>query len=376
MVEARSLSRSQPSAAALPHPLFTPENVQSLLPAVPFSDPTPPRGGPHVDPRDPELVTFYLTAPFKPAAALVRDFNGWNPHTHPMQTDGKGFFWLSVRLAGPTHYRFVVTMDGGGKQATVADPYAREVRWDAAGPKAYFYAAKRRTHGATPRRQARRGASPRCATWRSTSCACGTSAGRSAGQSPVSDASPTSRPDWTISFDSASTPSSSCRSRSSPATARGAITRSSTWRPSGSTAGRPSSRRWSTRPTPAASRSSSTWSSTMPGPTTRTTRCTPRCSVRRARCWKTSIPSSTTITTATPTPGAVWTGSTRRSTPSPTCRTSSGSGCRSTTSTASASTGSAAWNTTRSSRSGRTSTRFPASRRLPGQHGRRVPTVT
>ena len=84
------------------------------------------------------MVTFYLTAPFKPAVALVGDFNGWDPRAHPMQTDGRGLFWVTVRLSGPTHYRFVVTMDGSGKQVVVADPYAREVWWDAAGPKAFF----------------------------------------------------------------------------------------------------------------------------------------------------------------------------------------------------------------------------------------------
>ncbi len=107
---------------------------------MPSVGPARPRGGPHVDPVRPDQVTFYLTAPFKPAVALAGDFNGWNPKSHPMETDGRGLFWLTVRLSGPTHYRFVVTMDGGGKQVTLADPYAREIRWDAAGPKAYFAA--------------------------------------------------------------------------------------------------------------------------------------------------------------------------------------------------------------------------------------------
>ena len=59
------------------------------------------------------------------------------------------------------------------------------------------------------------------------------------------------------------------------------------------------------------------------------------------------------------TPGAGWTGSILRSTPWPTCRTSSASGCRSTTSTASASTGWAAWSTIRFSRRRRASIRSP-----------------
>ena len=98
----------------------------------------PPLGGPRPDPTDPHLVTFFLTAPFKPAASLVGDFNGWDLRANPMESDGQGLFWTTVRLAGPSHYRFAITMDGGGKQVTVADPYAREVRWDPAGPKAFY----------------------------------------------------------------------------------------------------------------------------------------------------------------------------------------------------------------------------------------------
>ena len=60
-----------------------------------------------------------------------------------MESDGQGLFWTTVRLAGPTHYRFAIMVDGGGKQVTVADPYAREVRWDAAGPKAFYGAEPR-----------------------------------------------------------------------------------------------------------------------------------------------------------------------------------------------------------------------------------------
>lgn len=133
------MSASQLIAAELPQAL-SPVGPGSL-PApirVVSSSPDRPRGGPRSDPADPRLVTFYLTAPFKPAAALVGDFNGWNPRANPMQTDGKGLFWATARLTGPTHYRFVVTLDGSGKKVTVADPYAREIRWDAVGPKAFY----------------------------------------------------------------------------------------------------------------------------------------------------------------------------------------------------------------------------------------------
>ncbi len=129
MSQAQFMPAKAPQISSLPRGIEL-RTIESLPPA----ERGLPRGGPVVDPAHPDLVTFCLTAPFKPAVALVGDFNGWNPSSHPMQTDGRGFFWLTVRLTGPTHYRFAVTMDGSGKQVTVADPYAREIRWDSAGP--------------------------------------------------------------------------------------------------------------------------------------------------------------------------------------------------------------------------------------------------
>lgn len=129
------------------HPLVAPlpPFVDTVLPARMDVCPSPffsgyslPRGGPWRDFQSPGSVTFFLTAPFKPAAFLVGDFNGWDATATPMHTDGSGLFWVTVRLAGATHYRFVVTLDGSGKQVTVADPYAREIRWDANGPKAFL----------------------------------------------------------------------------------------------------------------------------------------------------------------------------------------------------------------------------------------------
>lgn len=55
-----------------------------------------------------------------------------------MQSDDGILFRVTVPLRGPTHYRFVVTMDASGQQVAVADPYAREIRWDAQGPKAFL----------------------------------------------------------------------------------------------------------------------------------------------------------------------------------------------------------------------------------------------
>ena len=98
-----------------------------------------PRGGAFRDYEQPGAVTFFLTAPEKTAAHVVGDFNGWDSHATPMETDGRGSFWVTAPLRGTTHYRFVVAQDEAGQQyVSVADPYAQEVRWDPAGPKAFL----------------------------------------------------------------------------------------------------------------------------------------------------------------------------------------------------------------------------------------------
>jgi 1,4-alpha-glucan branching enzyme len=95
-----------------------------------------PRGGAYRDFTRAGTATFFLTAPFKPAVHLVGDFNDWDPRATPMQSDGQGLFWATVPVQGRSRYQFVVTMDGSGEQVWVADPYAREIIWDAWGPKA------------------------------------------------------------------------------------------------------------------------------------------------------------------------------------------------------------------------------------------------
>ena len=94
-----------------------------------------PRGGAHRDFRRRGATTFFLTAPLKPAVHLVGDFNNWDPAAIPMHHAGDGLFWVTVPLAGPTRYKFAVTRDETGEQTWVADPYAREIVWDAWGPK-------------------------------------------------------------------------------------------------------------------------------------------------------------------------------------------------------------------------------------------------
>lgn len=95
-----------------------------------------PRGGAHRDLAGRGVATFCLTAPGKEAAWVVGDFNGWNPAATPMHTDGNGYFWVTVPVAGRVRYQFVVPQDESGKRVWVADPYAREIVWDRYGPKA------------------------------------------------------------------------------------------------------------------------------------------------------------------------------------------------------------------------------------------------
>jgi 1,4-alpha-glucan branching enzyme len=95
-----------------------------------------PRGGAYRNLERPGTATFFLTAPSVPAVHVAGDFNGWNPRAIPMETDGSGLFWATVRLRGSTHYRFVTTMADSGHRVWVADPYGREIRWDPQGPKA------------------------------------------------------------------------------------------------------------------------------------------------------------------------------------------------------------------------------------------------
>ncbi len=131
MIESISLVATAPRPSAVAE--LAPAHV-----AWPLLGRELPRGGAYWNFERPGTATFFLTAPKKPAVHLVGDFNAWNPRTTPMQTDGQGLFWVTVPLRASTHYRFVVTMDGSGQRVWVADPYAREIRWDQWGPKAFL----------------------------------------------------------------------------------------------------------------------------------------------------------------------------------------------------------------------------------------------
>ncbi len=132
-----SLTAPLPTVATLPRPIDVAEKIPVFLASPPLTSELP-RGGAFRNFERPGATTFFLTAPYKPAVHLIGDFNGWNPRATPMTTDGKGLFWVTVPLRGSTEYRFLVTMDETGKQVVVADPYAREIRWDGQGPKAFL----------------------------------------------------------------------------------------------------------------------------------------------------------------------------------------------------------------------------------------------
>lgn len=131
------MSAPTPSVATLPRFTVVAEKTPVFVTA-PAPDRDLPRGGAFRDFERPGTATFFLTAPYKPAVHLAGDFNGWNPRATPMHTDGDGLFWVTVPLRGPTHYRFVVTLDDTGQQVWVADPCAREIRWDKWGAVAFL----------------------------------------------------------------------------------------------------------------------------------------------------------------------------------------------------------------------------------------------
>lgn len=91
------------------------------------------RGGVHDDLLAPDSTTFVLHAPFKRFVSLVGDFNNWNSRAHPMLTDGRGTWWITVPRVQQTRYGFYVAVDEQS-HVWVGDPYARELRWDQRGP--------------------------------------------------------------------------------------------------------------------------------------------------------------------------------------------------------------------------------------------------
>lgn len=91
------------------------------------------RGGAHVDLLRPGSVTFVLYAPHKPFVSLVGDFNQWDTRAHPLQTDGSGVWWTTIRHPGHTRYGFYVLVDDD-THAWVGDPYAQQVEWTPKAP--------------------------------------------------------------------------------------------------------------------------------------------------------------------------------------------------------------------------------------------------
>ena len=58
-------------------------------------------------------VTFRLPADTTAdSAAVLGDFNDWNPDVHPMKKLKKGGFSVTVSLQAPARYRFRYLLDG------------------------------------------------------------------------------------------------------------------------------------------------------------------------------------------------------------------------------------------------------------------------
>ena len=68
-----------------------------------------PRGGPFRNYERPDTVTFFLTAPFKPAVHLAGDFNGWNAAGNAMNDLGGGIWSVDLTGVGGRH-EFKVTI--------------------------------------------------------------------------------------------------------------------------------------------------------------------------------------------------------------------------------------------------------------------------
>jgi 1,4-alpha-glucan branching enzyme len=76
------------------------------------------------------VVSFALWAPWKKSVHLIGDFNNWDPHADPMAVDQNGLWWIEKRLEPGTYgYQFV--LEG---ELTLADPYARRLRWAEGSP--------------------------------------------------------------------------------------------------------------------------------------------------------------------------------------------------------------------------------------------------
>jgi 1,4-alpha-glucan branching enzyme len=71
-------------------------------------------------------TTFRVWAPFASAVAVAGGFNGWDPASRPLASEGNGFWSLDLPGVAPGDlYKFVVTNGATGAVAWKADPYAR-----------------------------------------------------------------------------------------------------------------------------------------------------------------------------------------------------------------------------------------------------------
>ena len=79
------------------------------------------RGGAHANLLRTNSVTFVLHAPHKLFVSLVGDFNQWDTRANPLQTDGSGTWWTTIRHPGHLSCRSYIIV-GEKAHAWVGDP--------------------------------------------------------------------------------------------------------------------------------------------------------------------------------------------------------------------------------------------------------------
>jgi len=68
---------------------------------------------------------FYVVEPYAKSVYLIGDFNNWNPYSHPLQKNERGWWEIEIDLPhGEYSYRFII--DGKHR----VDPMGRNIRHD------------------------------------------------------------------------------------------------------------------------------------------------------------------------------------------------------------------------------------------------------
>jgi len=74
-------------------------------------------------------INFYYAAPEAESVALMGDFNGWNPTSHPMQRRVDGWWFLQIPLSHG-HHQYLFVVDGTPPLDPHATGVTRNHRYD------------------------------------------------------------------------------------------------------------------------------------------------------------------------------------------------------------------------------------------------------